>query len=229
MHESLKEQVCQANQELVRAGLVLHTWGNASGIDREAGVVCIKPSGIPYAALTPDQMVLVDLAGTVLEGGLRPSVDLPTHLVLYQAFTAANGIAHTHSHYATCFAQARMPIPCLGTTHADYFFGEVPLTDVPNEIEVGDEYERWIGEEIVRRFDDLDPMEQPAVLAAGHAPFTWGRTVADAVHHAVVLEEVARMAYHTVLLNSEATQLEQHLLEKHFLRKHGANAYYGQT
>jgi L-ribulose-5-phosphate 4-epimerase len=206
----------------------VHTWGNASAIDRAAGVVVIKPSGMGYGELAPEQMVVCDLDGKVLEGVLKPSVDLQTHLALYHAFEAVGGIVHTHSHFATCFAQARQPIPCLGTTHADYFYGEVPLADSPNEIEAGEEYERWIGEEIVRRYEGLDPLEQPAVLAAGHAPFAWGRDIAEALHHAAVLEEVARMAYHTLLLNPETPCLERHLLERHFLRKHGAAAYYGQ-
>lgn len=228
MHDDLRRRVCAAHHAIARAGLAPMNWGNASAIDRAAGVVCIKPSGLPCEAPAPDQMVLVSLDGAPLDGSGKPSVDLPTHLALYEAFPGIGGIVHTHAHFATCFAQARMPIPCLGTTHADHFFGEVPLADPPDEIETGDEYERWIGGEIVRRFADLDPLEQPGVLAAGHGPFTWGRDVEQAVEHAIVLEEIARMAYHTLLLNPEAPCLERHLAEKHFHRKHGARAYYGQ-
>ena len=172
--------------------------------------------------------MVVDLDGNVVEGNLKPSVDMPSHVVLYKAFAEVGGVVHTHSHHATCFAQARRPIPCFGTTHADYFHGEVPLTEPLTEDEVAKDYERHIGEAIVRRFDGLDPRAFPGALAAGHAPFAWGSTVSKALENAAVLEEVARMALHTLIINGEAPPLEAHLLDKHFLRKHGKGAYYGQ-
>lgn len=229
MLETLKREVCEANLALVREGLVLQTWGNASAVDRTQGLVVIKPSGVAYDTMTPEHMVIVDLEGKVVGGTLAPSVDLPSHLVLYKAFPAIGGVVHTHSHYATCWAQARRPIPCFGTTHADYFHGEVPLTDALTEEEVATNYERHIGEVIVRRFAGLDPLKYPAVLTAGHAPFAWGETLAKALENAVVLEEVARMASHTISINSGAGPLEPYLLDKHFLRKHGKGAYYGQN
>lgn len=229
MLESLKKEVCDVNLTLVREGLVFQTWGNASAIARAEGMVVIKPSGLSYDKMRPRDMVVVDLAGTVVEGDLKPSVDLPTHLALYQAFAGVGGIVHTHSHYATCWAQARRPIPCLGTTHADYFHGEVPLTAPLTEADVAEGYERNIGEAILRRFADLDPMTYPGVLAAGHAPFAWGETIEKALENALVLEEVARMALHTLAINPGASPLESYLLDKHFLRKHGKTAYYGQA
>lgn len=228
MIDALRAQVCEANLALVREGLVLRTWGNASGIDREHGLVAIKPSGVDYASLTPDRIAVVDLDGEPVEAGLKPSVDTAAHVTLYKAFAEVGGIVHTHSHYATCWAQARRPIPCLGTTHADYFCGEVFLTEALSEDEVAEDYERHMGERIVRRYAAADPMKHPAVLAAGHAPFAWGKTVDAAVENAFVLEEVARMAWHTLMLNPAAAPLEDYLLDKHFLRKHGTDAYYGQ-
>lgn len=228
MLETLKQAVCAANLELVAKGLVLMTWGNASGIDREQGLVVIKPSGVPYDEMAPEHMVVVDLEGHVVEGTLKPSVDLPTHLALYQAFPAIGGIVHTHSHFATVFAQAGKPIPCFGTTHADYFYGEVPVSEGLTEAEVAVDYERHIGEVIIRRFQGLDPMQYPGVLAANHAPFTWGASPAKAVENAYVLEELARMALHTLQLAPECPPIPGYLLDKHFLRKHGAGAYYGQ-
>lgn len=226
--EKLKTAVCEVNQRLVSAGLVSQTWGNASAIDRAEGLVVIKPSGISYESLRPERMCVVDLGGTPLEGELRPSVDLETHLVLYKVFPEIGGIVHTHSHFATCWAQARKPIPCLGTTHADYFYGEIPVTDVLTEVEVEGEYEYHTGKVIARRFADRDPLACPGILVPGHGPFTWGKTLEDALEHAIVLEEVAKLAWHTLALNPVAQPLEHYAIEKHFLRKHGAAAYYGQ-
>lgn len=229
MVDELKRAVYEANRALVDLGLVLLTWGNASAIDREAGRVVIKPSGVPYDKMQPDDMAVVDLEGRVVSGALKPSVDLPTHLALYEAFPEIGGVVHTHSHYATCFAQARRAIPCFGTTHADYFHGEVPVADPLREAEVIEDYERHIGEVIVRRFRTLDPMRFPGVLAASHAPFAWGRTVAKAVENAYVIEETARMALHSMQLDPDLQPIPKYLLDKHFLRKHGAGAYYGQA
>ncbi len=228
MLKKLKKEICRINLALVRRGLVLQTWGNASGINRKRGLVVIKPSGVDYETMAPELMVVVDLEGRVIEGELKPSVDTPTHLVLYKAFPGIGGIVHTHSHCATCWAQARRAIPCLGTTHADYFHGEIPITEPLTEAEVAEDYERNIGEVIVRRFAGVDPMAHPAVLAAGHANFAWGGTPAKALENAEVLEEVARMAWHTLSINPDAPPLESYLLDKHFLRKHGKDAYYGQ-
>ena len=228
MSGDLKKAVCEANFELVQRGLVLVTWGNASAIDREAGRVVIKPSGISYDKMRARDMVVVDLAGNVIDGDLKPSVDLPTHLALYDAFPSIGGIAHSHSHFATCWAQARSPIPCFGTTHADYFHGDVPVTKPLSEADVNGNYERAIGQSIIRALDGRDPLACPGVLVANHAPFAWGETVAEAVENAIVVEEVARMALHTLTLNPQQQPISQHLLDKHFLRKHGADAYYGQ-
>ncbi len=228
MVDQLKADVLKANLALVRQGLVLMTWGNASGIDRDSGHVVIKPSGVAYENMTPDDMAVVDLDGKPVEGKLKPSVDTPTHLALYQAFPEIGGVVHTHSHYATCWAQACLPIPCFGTTHADYFHGEIPVTDGMTADEVGEDYEAHIGEVIIRTFRERDPMQCPAVLVANHAPFVWGKDVASAVETAFVLEEVARMALHTLALAPEQGQIAGHLLDKHFMRKHGAGAYYGQ-
>ena len=228
MLDALRTEVCEMNLALVEEGLVTQTWGNASAIDRSAGHVAIKPSGVPYDDMTPDKIVIVDLEGNVVEGALKPSVDLPAHLVLYRTYPGIGGVVHTHSHFATCFAQARKPIPCLGTTHADYFHGEVPVTGALAAEEVAEGYERHIGELIVRRFEGMNPMNFPGVLCAGHAPFVWGRTLLQAVENAAVLEELARMAFHTLMINPAAAPLEPFLLDKHFLRKHGQNAYYGQ-
>ncbi|NUM53084.1 MAG: L-ribulose-5-phosphate 4-epimerase AraD [Candidatus Hydrogenedentes bacterium] len=224
----LKKSVCDANLDLVFHGLVKLTFGNASAIDREAGRVVIKPSGLAYEKMKPRDMVVVNLAGEVVEGGLKPSVDLPTHLALYEAFPSIGGIAHSHSHYATCWAQACRPIPCLGTTHADYFYGEIPVTEPLSKDDVGEDYERAIGASIVRAFADRDALECPGVLVANHAPFAWGETVGKAVENARVLEEIAHLALHTLALNPSQTDIAAHLLDKHFFRKHGDTAYYGQ-
>ena len=224
----MKKAVCDANLDLVFHGLVKFTFGNASAIDREAGLVVIKPSGVAYDKMKPRDMVVVNLAGEVVDGGLKPSVDLPTHLALYEAFPSIGGIAHAHSHFATAWAQACYAIPCLGTTHADYFHGNVPVTEPLTAEEVDADYERAIGASIVCTFKDRDPLECPAVLVANHAPFAWGRTVADAVEHARILEEIASLALHTRALHPEKFPIADHLLDKHFLRKHGGSAYYGQ-
>ena len=228
MLEQLKQSVCEANLDLVRKGLVLMTWGNASGIDREQGLVVIKPSGVSYDTMKPEHITVVNLDGKVVDGDLNPSVDTPTHLALYRAFPAIGGIVHTHSHYATSWAQACRPIPCLGTTHADYCYGEVPLAEALTVDEVETDYERHIGEAIVPRYAGLDAMAYPGVLAANHGPFAWGADVTAAVDSAFVLEELARMALHTVTLNPGQSPIPQYLLDKHFLRKHGKGAYYGQ-
>lgn len=228
MLELLMREVCEANLELVRQGLVTMTWGNASGIDRDRGLVVIKPSGVPYADMRPEHMVVVDFEGRVVEGEFKPSVDTPSHLELYRAWPQIGGVVHTHSHYATCWAQACRPIPCFGTTHADFAYGEVPVTEPMSQAEVENSYEAHIGRVIVRRYRNLDPLQFPAVLVAKHAPFTWGRTVTLAVENAVVLEAVARMALETLALSPGQPPIDQYLLDKHFLRKHGPDAYYGQ-
>lgn len=227
--KTLREEVLEANLELVRRGLVLYTFGNASGIDRNEGLVAIKPSGVPYEDLTPAQMVVSDLEGTIVEGKLRPSSDLPTHLELYKSFPNIGGVAHTHSEFATSWAQAERPIPCLGTTHADYFHGPVPVTARLRAAEISGDYELETGKAIARTFAKLDPDSVPAVLVAGHAPFCWGATPSGAAHNAVILEYVARMAHHSLLINAQSQPLARELHDKHFLRKHGSNAYYGQV
>ena len=226
--KQLKEEVLEANLEVVRRGLVLYTFGNASGIAREQGLVVIKPSGVPYEKLRPEDMVVSDLRGKIVEGSYRPSSDLPTHLVLYRAFPQIGGVVHTHSEYATAWAQAGVPIPCFGTTHADSFYGEVPVTEPLRESEIEHDYEHNTGLAIERAFRDRDPEQMPAVLVAGHAPFCWGRNAAEAAHNAVVLESVARMAYLTISIENGAQPISRALLDKHFLRKHGRAAYYGQ-
>lgn len=231
MLEALKKAVCEANLELVQKGLVLHTFGNASGIDRAGGLVVIKPSGVDYAHLRPADMVVVALdSGQVVEGRLRPSSDTPTHLVLYRAFSAIGGIVHTHSLYATAWAQAQLDLPCLGTTQADYWHGPVPCTRLLSYREIRGDYETNTGQVIVETFlrRRLDPMHYPAVLVASHGPFTWGVDVRQAVEHAVVLEFVARLASETLRLNPKTPAVSDSLLDKHFLRKHGPQAYYGQ-
>ena len=228
MLEALKEQVCSANRNLAASGLVTLTWGNISGIDRQQGLMVIKPSGVPYADLRPDGMVVVDLEGRVVEGALKPSSDTPTHLVLYRAFERIGGIVHTHSRHATMFAQARREIPCLGTTHADHFYGTVPLTRPLTVIEAAEDYEGHTGRVIVERFATLDPVAMPAALVAGHAPFAWGTTVAKSLENAIALEAVAEMALGTWDLDPRAAELEPWILEKHYQRKHGPAAYYGQ-
>jgi L-ribulose-5-phosphate 4-epimerase len=230
MHlEALRVAVLEANLELVRRGLILYTFGNASGVDRESGLVAIKLSGVPYEELKPADMVLTDLNGKIMEGTLRPSSDLGTHLLLYRAFPAIGGVVHTHSEFATSWAQAGREIPAYGTTHADYFYGPVPVTEELSAEEVSGDYVLNTGHAIVRRFGGLDPLAVPAVLVSGHAPFCWGLTPADAAHNAVVLEAVARMAYYTATLNAACTGVGQHLLDRHYFRKHGANKTYGQS
>jgi len=226
--EKLRREVLDANLELVRRQLVLYTFGNASGIDRATGFVVIKPSGVPYEEMAPQHLVVCDLDGKIVEGNLRPSSDLPTHLELYRHFSGIAGVAHTHSEYATAWAQALRPIPCLGTTHADYFHGEVPVTDHLDAAAIAGDYELETGAAICRRFANLDPGRIPAVLVAGHAPFCWGVSAAEAAHHAAILESIARIAYYTLAINSESSPLPRGLHDKHFLRKHGHNAYYGQ-
>jgi L-ribulose-5-phosphate 4-epimerase len=224
----LREEVLEANLELVRRGLVLYTFGNASGISREDGLIAIKPSGVPYETMAPDHLVVTDLEGNVVEGELRPSSDLPTHVALYNAFPEIGGVVHTHSEYATAWAQARREIPCFGTTHADYFHGPVPVTDPMSELEIAAEYEKNTGAAIIRRFQGLDPKTVPAVLVANHGPFVWGPDVTTAAHNAVVLESLARMAFFTITINAEASAIGKSLHDRHFLRKHGSKAYYGQ-
>ncbi|MGC1414768.1 MAG: L-ribulose-5-phosphate 4-epimerase [Candidatus Acidiferrum sp.] len=226
--KELREEVLEANLELVRRGLVLYTFGNASGISREHGLVAIKPSGVPYETMKPEDLVVVDLEGKIVEGSLRPSSDLPTHLILYKAFSGIGGIAHTHSSAATAWAQAQKEIPCFGTTHADYFYGPVPVTKPLSPSEIRSDYEVNTGHAIVRRFKKLDPLQVPAVLVAGHAPFCWGRSPAEAAHIAVILEQIAAMAFQTINTNPKVRPISRHLHDKHFLRKHGSGAYYGQ-
>src|SRR5216684_3350629 len=224
----LREEVLEANLELVRRGLVLYTFGNASGISREQNLVVIKPSGVPYEAMRPAQLVVTDLEGKIIEGSLRPSSDLPTHLVLYRAFPEIGGVAHSHSEYATSWAQARRPIPCFGTTHADYFHAPVPVTEVLADGEIASEYEKNTGHAIVRAFKKLDYTSVPAVLVANHGPFAWGPDPATSAHHAVILESVARMAYFTLGINQQATAIGRFLHDQHYLSKHGPAACYGQ-
>ena len=228
MLEALKAQVCQANLDLVRHGLVTLTWGNVSGFDRGSGRVVIKPSGVAYNDMRPEQMVVVDLAGNVVEGALRPSSDTPTHVLLYREFAGVRGITHTHSFHATMFAQARVEVPCYGTTHADHFHGPVPVTRPLTAAEVADAYEANTGRVIVERFAEFDPLAVPGVMVAGHAPFAWGTSVAASVNNAVALEAVARMAIGTRSIRPDAPPLEDYVLDKHHQRKHGPDAYYGQ-
>lgn len=227
--ERLRNEVREANLELVRRGLVLYTFGNASAIAREEGLVVIKPSGVPYENLRPEDMVVTDLSGTIIEGTLRPSSDLPTHLVLYRTFPSIGGVAHTHSEFATAWAQAGRSIPCFGTTHADYFHGPVPVTPELTVEQISGDYEKNTGSVICKALEGLDPTRIPAVLVRGHAPFCWGTNVAEAAHHSVILESIARMAYYTTTLAAETRPLASALHDKHFLRKHGSTAYYGQA
>lgn len=228
MLEALKEQVCQANLDLVAQGLVTLTWGNVSGLSEDRQYVVIKASGVAYSQMRPEHMVVVDLDGKVVQGELRPSSDTPTHVLLYKAFPRVGGITHTHSRYATMFAQARLEIPCLGTTHADHFYGAVPVTRPLTVQEVTEAYEANTGHVIVERFEKLNPNAMPGVLVAGHAPFAWGPSAAKSVENAVALEAVAEMAWGTRLLVNPPPELEPYVLEKHYQRKHGPDAYYGQ-
>ncbi len=226
--KTLREEVLEANLELVRRGLVLYTFGNASGIARDEGLVVIKPSGVPYEKMKIEDLVVTDLDGKIIEGILRPSSDLPTHLILYRAFTGIGGVAHSHSRAATSWAQAQREIPCFGTTHADYFRGSVPVTEALTPSQIRSDYEANTGHAIVRRFAKLDPLHSPAVLVSGHAPFCWGTTAAAAAHTAVVVEEIAAMAIQTLVANPKTRPISRHLHQKHFLRKHRGTAYYGQ-
>jgi len=229
MLEQLKEQVWKANLQLPKHGLVTFTWGNVSAIDRKTGMIVIKPSGVEYDVLQPEDMVVVDLeTGKTVEGKLNPSSDTPTHLELYKAFAEVGGIVHTHSSQATSFAQAGVGITPLGTTHADYFYGEIPCTRYMTPEEIAGEYEKETGKVIIETFLGKDPMAIPAVLVQSHGPFAWGKDAAEAVHNAVVLEEVAAIQFRALLLNPTIHRMQQELLDKHYLRKHGANAYYGQ-
>lgn len=228
MLEALKEEVLRANFELPAKGLVTYTWGNVSGIDRETNLVVIKPSGVPYDQLKAEHLVVVDLDGTIVEGKLKPSSDTPTHLIMYKNFKEVGGVVHTHSRWATIWSQAGKPIPALGTTHADYFYGDIPCTRWLTDYEINGDYEAETGNVIVDTFGSISPIYVPGVLVNNHGPFSFGKNALDAVHNAVVLEEVAMMAYHTISLNPDIETLEQALLDKHFFRKHGSNAYYGQ-
>lgn len=230
MLEQLKEQVFQANLLLPKHGLITFTWGNVSGVNREQGHVIIKPSGMAYEVMKAEDMVVVELeTGRVVEGNLKPSSDTPTHLELYKAFPNIGGIVHTHSRWATTFAQAGRGIMALGTTHGDYFYGEIPCTRKMTKVEIEGEYEKETGIVIIETFDGKDPETIPAVLVHSHGPFTWGTDPMDAVQNAVVLEEIAFMKFHTLMLEPGMPAMQQELLDKHYLRKHGANAYYGQT
>lgn len=229
MLEKLKEEVCKANLMLPKYRLVTFTWGNVSGIDREKGLVVIKPSGVEYSDLTAEKMVVIDLEGNVIEGELNPSSDTPTHLELYKAFQNIGGVVHTHSRWATVFAQAGMDILPLGTTHGDYYYGNIPCTRDMTADEINGEYEKETGKVIIEAFVSKSPDDIPAVLVKNHGPFAWGSDVFEAVHNAVVLEEIAFMNWHSQIINPQMSQMPQALLNKHYLRKHGKNAYYGQT
>lgn len=228
MLEQLKKQVLEANLLLPKYGLVTFTWGNVSGIDRESGLVVIKPSGVPYEGMTEEDMVVVDLDGKRVEGKWKPSSDTPTHVELYKAFPALGGIVHTHSRWATTFAQAGLDIPAMGTTHGDYFYGDIPCTRKMTPQEIAGEYEKETGRVIIETFAGKSPVDIPGVTVHSHGPFAWGRDAMDAVHNAVVMEEVAFMDWHAMMINPAAGRMQQELLDKHYLRKHGKNAYYGQ-
>jgi len=228
MHEELKKAVCDANIELQKQKLVIYNWGNVSGMDHSAGVVAIKPSGVMYDELTPDKIVLLDLNGSIIEGSLKPSSDTPTHLELYRNFEGIGGICHTHSPNATMWAQACREIPCFGTTHADYYYGSIPVTEAMANEQVQSNYELNTGKAIVSRFAGMNPMQIPAILVANHGPFTWGASPAAAVEATVVLEQIAAMALGTITINPNQDPISKVLLDKHYLRKHGKNAYYGQ-
>jgi L-ribulose-5-phosphate 4-epimerase len=224
----MKEEVCEANLELVEKKLVIYTWGNVSGILREEGLVVIKPSGVSYDKLIPGMMVVLDLSGNIIEGNYNPSSDTPTHLELYKGFPEVGGIVHTHSTYATAWAQAKRPIECFGTTHSDYFYHEIPCTPELTPEEIAGDYETNTGKVILRTMEDRDYKAMPGILVANHGPFTWGKDPGTAVHNSVVLEELARMAYLTLTINQDSTGIPGALMDKHYLRKHGQNAYYGQ-
>ena len=229
MLEKLKKEVLEANLMLPKHSLVTFTWGNVSAIDRESGLVVIKPSGVSYDNMTADDMVVVDLDGKVVEGKWKPSSDTPTHVELYKAFSEIGGVVHTHSRWATSFAQAGRDVPALGTTHGDYFYGAIPCTRPMTDSEIRGEYEKETGKVIIETFKGIDPMTIPAVNVFSHGPFAWGKDAFDAVHNAVVFEEVSFMALHAMMLNPEISPMQQTLLDKHYLRKHGKNAYYGQN
>jgi L-ribulose-5-phosphate 4-epimerase len=228
MLETLRAEVLEANLELVRRGLVLYTFGNASGVSREHGLVVIKPSGVPYEKMTPADMVITDFEGRTVEGDLRPSSDLATHVALYRAFPSIGGVVHTHSRHATAWAQARRDIPCFGTTHADYFHGPVPVTEALSAGEIESEYEANTGVAIVRLMEGRDPLGCPAALVAGHGPFCWGKSATEAAHNAVIVEELAAMAWQTLTINPQAAPISEALRDKHYYRKHGPQASYGQ-
>lgn len=229
MLEELKKKVYEANMELQEKKLVIYTWGNVSEIDREKGLVVIKPSGVEYDTMKPEDMVVVDLQGNIIEGNYRPSTDTPTHLVLYNKYPEIGGVVHTHSEWATTFAQAGIDIPAFGTTHADYFYGEIPCTRELTDDEINGEYEKETGNVIVETIGEKDPLEVPGIVVKNHGPFAWGKDADSAVYNAVVLDKVAEMAYKTMTLNNRVKPVKQTLLDKHYLRKHGANAYYGQN
>ena len=229
MLDALRAEVLEANLELVRRGLVLYTFGNASGVSRADGLIVIKPSGVPYETMTPADMVITDLEGRAVEGHLRPSSDLPTHAALYRAFPSIGGVAHTHSRHATAWAQAGREIPCFGTTHADYFHGPVPVTAHLTREEIESDYEANTGIAIVRMMEHRDALACPAALVAGHAPFCWGKTPAEAAHNAVIVEELAAIAFETLIINPAAAPISTALHDKHHHRKHGPKAYYGQS
>jgi L-ribulose-5-phosphate 4-epimerase len=228
MLENLKKEVCEANLELVKYGLVIFTWGNVSGIDREKGLVVIKPSGVSYDIMKPEHMVVLDLDGKIVEGKLKPSSDTPTHLELYKHFKNVGGIVHTHAKFSVSWAQAGKSIPALGTTHADYFYGNIPCTRRMTETEVKGEYEKETGLVIIEAFKNINPDDMPGVIVHSHGPFTWGKNAEDAVHNSVVMENIAEMALNTLSINPKISEMDNFLLDKHFLRKHGKNAYYGQ-
>jgi L-ribulose-5-phosphate 4-epimerase len=228
MLEKLKNDVCKANLELVEKGLVIHTWGNVSGRDKESGLIVIKPSGVSYDSMKPADMVVIDLDGKIIEGEFKPSTDSPTHLLLYKNYKSLGGVVHTHSSFATSWAQSGNSIPPFGTTHADHFHGEVPVTRLLTKEETGTDYEINTGKLIIERLGAIDPLAVPSVLVNSHGPFSWGKSAEDAVYNAVALEEIAKMAFYTVLLG-KTEPISQFLLDKHFKRKHGNDAYYGQN